>query len=673
MRMAALAMVAATLWGQATFRTTTQLVVETVSVTDKSGRPITGLTAKDFVLTEDGVAQEIKFFESQRLAEAVAAPPVEGRVEAFARLTRGDIAGGDVRHRDKRLLALYFDLTGMPGPDQVRAFRAAKTFLQRQMTEADVVAVMVFQGGSVRVLQDFTADRGRLLRVVETLLVGEDENAPVDAATAADTGAAFGQNDAEFDIFFTDRQLSALQTAAAMLGRLQEKKALVYFASGLRLNGTNNQAQLQATINAAVRAGVQFWPIDARGLVASAPMGDATQGSPGGAGMYTGATANAFRGNLQRSQDTLWTLAADTGGKALLDSNDLGAGIVRAQQATESYYILGYYSTNEKTDGKFRKVKITLAGDRAGTVEYRQGYYGNKVFSKFSAADKERHLEDALRLGDPVTELPMALEVGYFQLNSAEYYVPVMVKIPGSELALARRGGAERAVIDFLGEVKDEYGTTVSNVRDKVELKLTGATAAELARRPIEYDTGMTLLPGKYKLKLLARDAETGRMGTYERSFVVPNLVKETQRIPMSSVVLSSQRVDMREAIFNASKDKAQIVNPLVWEGMKIIPSVTRVFRTAKDLLVYFQAYQAGETVEPVAAYVTLFRNGEKAFETAPVVVSDGGSNRLKALPVRFEIPLGKLPSGEYLCQVTVLESKGTKAAFWQAPLMLVP
>jgi len=454
-----------------------------------------------------------------------------------------------------------------------------------------------------------------------------------------------------------------------VLGRLQEKKALVYFASGLRLNGTNNQAQLQATINAAVRAGVAFWPIDARGLVASAPMGDATQGSPGGVGMYTGATANAQRGILQRSQDTLWTLAADTGGKALLDSNDLGAGIVQAQKATESYYILGFYSTNEKADGKFRKVKITLAGGREGTVEYRQGYYGNKVFSKFSTADKERHLEDALRLGDPVTELPIALEVGYFQLNGAEYYVPVMVKIPGSELALARRGGAERALIDFLGEVKDEYGTTVSNVRDKVELRLTGATAAELARRPIEYDTGMTLLPGNYKLKLLARDAETGRMGTYERAFVVPNLAKETQRIPISSVVLSSQRMDMREAIFNASKDKAQVVNPLVWEGKKIIPSVTRVFRASKDLFVYFQAY--GE--EAVAAYVTFFSNGKKALETAPVVVAEGGTNRLKVRPVRFEIPLGTLLPGEYLCQVTVVEAKGAKAAFWRAHLVVLP
>ena len=81
-------------------------------------------------------------------------------------------------------------------------------------------------------------------------------------------------------------------------------------------------------------------------------------------------------------------------------------------------------------------------------------------------------------------------------------------------------------------------------MRDKVDIKLTEATAAELAKRPIEYDTGFTLLPGKYTIKFLARDAETGRIGTYQTKFVVPNLNKEEKRIPISSVVLSSQRVD---------------------------------------------------------------------------------------------------------------------------------
>ena len=146
-----------------------------------------------------------------------------------------------------------------------------------------------------------------------------------------------------------------------MLGQLNEKKALVYFASGLRLNGIDNQAQLQATTNAAIRANVSFYPVDARGLVAQSPMGDATQGSPGGVGMYSGASAMAITNNFQRSQDTLYALAADTGGKALLDNNDLSQGMVQAQKAITSYYIIGYYSTNTALDGKFRRIKITLA------------------------------------------------------------------------------------------------------------------------------------------------------------------------------------------------------------------------------------------------------------------------------------------------------------------------
>jgi len=109
------------------------------------------------------------------------------------------------------------------------------------------------------------------------------------------------------------------------------------------------------------------------------------------------------------------------------------------------------------------------------------------------------------------------MEIDHFQLNRAEYFVPIVVKIPGRELALAKRGGAEHTLIDFVGEIKDLVGgSTVSNVRDNVNIKLSDATAAELAHRPIEYDTGFTLLPGKYMIKFLARDDETGRIGTYE-------------------------------------------------------------------------------------------------------------------------------------------------------------
>ncbi len=664
-----------------TFKASSQLVIETVVVKDKNGKNVEGLTAKDFAITEDNIAQPIKFFEFQKVIEEAASLPDISKVQPFARLAHTQIAPeppGETKYRDRRLLALYFDMTAMQLPDQVRAFAAARQFVKSQMTAADLVAIMTFSGGAVRVLQDFTADRERLDATLQTLIIGEDENAPplANDPAAADTGAAFGQDDGEFSVFTTDRQLAALQTAARMLGQLNEKKSLIYFAGGMRLNGVDNQAQLNATVNAAVRSGVSFWPVDARGLVAEAPLGDATKGSPGGIGMYTGASALSAASNFQRSQDTLYTLASDTGGKAFLNGNNLDAGIVQAQQSVTSYYILGYYTSNENLDGKFRRVKVTLTNGLTAKLDYRQGYYAGKQFNKFSISDKERQLEDALMLGDPITELTIAMELGFFQLNRAEYFVPLIIKIPGSELALARKGGAEHTRIDFIGEVKDEFGSTIQNVRDKVDIKLSDSTAAELSKRPIQYDTGFTLLPGKYVVKFLARDAETGRIGTYINKFTIPNLNKEDKRIPISSVVLSSQRVNLKDALFNASKekDKSENTNPLVLDGQKLIPSVTRVFSRAREMFIYLQAYQptAAES-QPLVSYVTFYSDGVKSFETQPMVVTDVLPNRLRTMPLKFSLPLSKLQPGEYVVQVTVLDPATQKAAYWQAPVMVIP
>ncbi len=665
----------------------TQLVVETVVVKDKKGNSVEGLTAKDFIVTEDGVPQAIAFFEHERLPEtlsvAPAAQPEPENITIYHKLAMTRIspeAPGNIRYKDRRLMALYFDMTAMPPGDQLRSLVAAQKFIRTQMTSADLISILRYSGGAVEVLQDFTDDRNRLLSIIETMVVGEDQGwdeSPDDASTS-DVGAAFGQDDSEFNIFNTDRQLAALQTAAKMLGQLSEKKSLVYFASGLRLNALNNQAQLHATIDAAIRAGVSFWPIDARGLVAQAPLGDATVGSPGNIGMYTGASALAVTNNFQQSQDTLYALAGDTGGKALLDYNDLTKGIVQAQHAVSSYYILGYYTSNSAQDGKFRRVNISLDAKLSANLDYRHGYYAGKQFSKFTATDKERQLEDALMLDDPITELTIAMEIDYFQLNRAEYFVPIIVKIPGRELAIAKRHGAERTLIDFIGEIKDDYGgsMTIANVRDKVNIKLSDATAIELAKRPIEYDTGFTLLPGKYTIKFLARDAETGRIGTFQTTFVIPNLNKEEKRIPISSVVLSSQRIDLKDALYNAAKkkDRAETVNPLVQNGQKLIPSVTRVFRKSRDMYVYLQAYeQTAPKAEPLVAFVSFYHAQTKALETQPMKVVDGLDNRLKTMSLSFSIALNQLPLGEYDCQVTVLDPTAQKAAFWRAPVKLVP
>jgi VWFA-related protein len=663
-----------------TFRAGTRLIVQTVTVTDASGKPVEGLTADDFTLTEDGVAQTIAFVEYQRLdpvsLPAITAPvpppaPADAAVQAAVQPQIAAAGAGNIQYRDRRLLVLYFDLSSMPAADQMRAYSNALKFVDSQMETPDLVAVMTFQGGAVKVKQDFTGDRARLREVVRRLIFGDDLDGD-GIPDNPETGTAFGQDDAEFNIFNTDRQLAALQTAASMLRPLPEQKALVYFASGLRLNGSDNQAQLRATVNAAIRSNVTIHPIDARGLVAQPPLGDATRPSPGGIGMFTGQSASSAMNNFQRSQDTLYALAKDTGGKAMFDYNDLSLGIAQAADSIASYYILGYYSTNSAADGKFRRVRVSLNGGAAGTVAFRQGYYADKEFARLTSADKERQLEDALMLENPITEITIAMEVNYFQLNRAEYFVPVAVKIPGSELALARRRGAARTEIDLIGEVKDDYGITMQNVRDRLDIRLSDETASQLATRPIQYETGFTLLPGKYVIKILARDATTGRIGTYQAAFTIPNLNREEKRVPMSSVVLSSQRVPSTDAIYNVRQHDA--ANPLVYEGQKLIPSVTRVFSRSRDLYVFLQTYQREATsTQPLVAFVSFYRGDVKVLETLPLAVTEGLDPRSKAVPLRFSVPLGRIEPGRYECQVTVLEPNGQKAAFWRAPVVVVP
>lgn len=667
---------------QFTFSANTRLVVEAVSVTDKQGRPVEGLTAKDFHITEDGVAQTVAFAQFQKLDDAAAAA-AEAAVSAPAAAPGPPHitpeAPGHTPYAGHRLVALYFDMADMPVADQLRALAAARRFLGTQMHPADLVAILSYSGTGVQVQQDFSGDRDTLLGAVNRMIVGISlgMNSSDSDAASADTGSAFGQDDSEFNVFRTNRQLAALHTAIDMLAPISEKKSLVYFTSGLNLR-VDNQAQLESTTNQAIRDNVGLYPVDARGQVASAPLGDASQGSPGGVAMYNGGAAGAFDLRRERTQDTLYALGDDTGGRALLDNNDLSLGIERARDAIGSYYILGYYTSNAARDGKYRKVEVTLAPPRPGAkLGYRTGYYADKTFDKFTTADKERQLEDALLLGNPITDLTLALEVNYFQLNSAEYFVPIAAKIPGRELALAKQGGAEHTLLDFIGEVKDPYGTTITNLRDRVDAPLQKETVAQLARVPVEYTAGFTLLPGEYSLKLLARDNETGRIGTYLKGFSIPNLARQTAGLPISSVVLGAQRVPVSTAAYQAGKDKdlaaaTTAANPLIRNGSQLLPSVSRVFQRGQRLYVYLQAYEHGATaMRPLEAYVGFYQADKKVWEAPPRAITTGMNGRAQAVPIPLGLPLEKLAPGTYICQVTVLDPGAQLANFWRGEITI--
>ncbi|MGD0200016.1 MAG: VWA domain-containing protein [Bryobacteraceae bacterium] len=668
------------------FRAGANLVVVDVFVRDRSGRDVAGLQKSEFTVLEDGKPQTVSVFEFQQLSTdvlppaqpALAARPVPARPQVIA-----PAAGTPVRYQDRRLMVLFFDQSSMPPADQIRAQTAALRFLDRQMTASDLVAIMSFST-QLRVLQDFTADRQQLTTVIRGLRVGETSDLAVegdtgDSTSGADTGAAFVADETEFNIFNTDRKLSALESASRMLAGLAEKKALVYFSSGVGKTGVENQSQLRSTVNAAVRANVSFYPIDARGLVATAPAGGADQAAPRGTGIFSGGAQNQLRSRFNDQQETLVSLAADTGGRAFLDNNDLAQGITEAQNDIRSYYILGYYSTNPANDGRYRRIQVKLASQPQARLDYRSGYFAPKAFGSFTEADKESQLEQALMLGDPVTDLPLALETDYFRLSRDRYFVPVAVKIPGSEIVLARKkGGSGVTEFDFIGQVRDSKGKLVASVRDGIRVKLDEASTAQLGRRSFQYDTGFTLPPGDYQLRFLARENQTGKMGTFETGFQVPDLSARSDYLRISSVIWSSQREPLGAAVGSAQDNRRLMAaSPLVEKDTKLIPSITRVFRKDQNLYVYLEAYDpargAANNRPNLVAALSFLRGKVKVFETAPIHLTELAAARSAALPIRFEVPLAKLPPGEYTCQVSVVDGPGKKFAFARSRLVLLP
>jgi VWFA-related protein len=670
-----------------TFRTNTNLVIINVAIKDKNGKAIEDLKKDQFTLLEDGKPQQISVFELEHLNGQTLPPlevqtptlktrgPAETKPAATAEATpvKPEQLKAD-QLKDRRLIAMFFDLSSMQPAEQIRARDAAIKFIDTQMTASDTVSIMTLTN-ELRVVQEFTNDRETLVTTIQSLRVGDSSELAALAATGADstdTSGEFTADDTEFNIFNTDRKLSALEDAARKLAAYPEKKALVYFSSGIGKTGVDNQSQIRATVNSAVRANVAFYPIDARGLVAMAPAGDATQASPKGTGVFTGSTYASNRTSFHDTQDTIYTLASDTGGKALLDSNDLTLGIKAVQTDFSSYYVLGYYSTNGAQDGKYRKITVKIAPlPESAKIDYRRGYYAGKVWGKMNSNDKERQLEDALTLDDPFTDLPLAMEVDYFQSGRDKYFVPITVRLAGSALDLSPKSTTD---LDFIGQIRDPKGKMLGGIRDEIKLKLTEQNAAQLAQRHVEYDTGVTLPPGDYNLRFLARENQNGKMGTFEMKFTIPDLSKQTSSVRMSSVVWSNQREPLSASIGNAGVNKKLLnEHPLVENGEKLIPDITRVFRKDQKLYVYFEVYDPGTIASPsVSAELMMFKGKSKAFESAPVRVTKPKSGRPNTLAFEFQMPLANIPPGNYTCQVSVIDEQARKFGFARAPLVVL-
>lgn len=659
-----------------TFKAQAELVLVNATVRDKQGNPVRDLKPEDFSVLEDNKPQKVATFDIENTENTPQVPMQQANLLSTpVKKTKANAADSpavsaqESAIKDRRLIILFFDLSAMQ-PDEIeRSTNAAQDYLDKQMQPADLVSI-VSLGNTITVNQDFTSDRDKLKAVLQSFNVGANAGFELGSTGTTegtpDTGGTFNVDDTEYNIFNTDRRLQALRAVAEQVANVPQKKSLIYFSSGIERTGIENQSELRAAINSAVLANLSIYTLDIRGLQALPPGGEAQNASLRGTSAYSGqAQLNALNSNFQ-TQETLVTLAADTGGRAFLDSNDFGRVFKGVQEDTSIYYLLGYHSTNTARDGKYRH--ITVKVNRPGVkIDFRRGYYAEADFRHSNKDDRQRQLQEELASELPSTDLPVYLATAYFRVSDNKYYVPLSLIVPGSEIPFSRSRDQDKATLDILALVTDEKKLPVGEIRDTVKLAVNASN--EVQRKNVQYDTGLTLPPGKYHLKVVVRENEAGRMGSFETDFVIPDL--KSTPLKMSSIVMASQ---LQAA---PRKDAA---NPLLQNGQEIVPSVTRVFSANQHLYLYYEVYDpAKETASDaggapndknarpgvrVMSSVAFFQGDTKAYETPLVKVQQLTVPGRKAAAFQLDVPLSELKPGFYTCQVNVIDDAAGRFVF---------
>src|SRR5690348_1448483 len=334
-------------------RVTTELVLVNVVARDKKGNLVRDLKKEDFILLEDGKKQNISTFDFENVDQPLTAGAPEATVSGAAGegtlLRAGKKATPTLDARDRRLMLFFFDFSAMD-PEQIdRAVDAARNFVATKMQPADLVA-LVSLATNMHVDLDFTDDKAKITAALSSYTSGEgqgfDSGATGSSEGAAETGGSFTADDTDYNTFSADRKLLALQSLMQSLGKLSQKKSLIYFSNGISQSGMDNQSALRAATAAAVKANVSIYSMDVRGLQAFPPGGEAQSASLHGQAAYSGASVLNDLTNNAASQETLSTLAADTGGKAFFDTNDFSGVFTQVQKDSSAYYVLGFTSAN---------------------------------------------------------------------------------------------------------------------------------------------------------------------------------------------------------------------------------------------------------------------------------------------------------------------------------------
>ena len=572
--------------------------------------------------------------------------------------------------RDRRMLVLFFDLTSMETDDITPRARRRRKFLKQQMTPADLVSVVVFST-QLSVLANFTNDRAMLDKAIAQLIPGAARKSPITLYAAAqngeydvqqDTGAAYTPDRNRIQRVQHRPEARAIEGLANVLAGIPGRKALVEFTGGITQTGEENRAELRAATDAANRADVSIYSIDARGMFATPPGGDVTTDAATGTSMFTGASVFHQTDQREDSRDTLATLSTDTGGTRLLRSRRPERRLPE-NSAGQQRLLPGRLLSPARREARRQLARRPREGQRAR----RARPLSQRLLraARFPASRKGRPRPAARGRAsnrrNPVVELPIAVETAMFRLSDQQVYVPISAKLSSSALDWAQKHGRRQAEFDFAAEVRAvPSGQIVAQLRDTITVHLdeqrfqqvhqqqsgvSGRRGARARRLPAEIRRARKRIRKNRHIRAGPRGAAAPARAhdAQLRAAFEPARARGEN----SPRCRPKGRACARRSPRRRSK----------WRASKIVPSVTRFFTQQQTLYVFFQAYypEKGGKAEAfdantLRAGLVFFRGGVQVNAT-PLLAPTAVDPKTHTASFRISLPLAKLPTGATPCR----------------------
>ena len=660
-------------------RVYTELVQTDVMVFDKQGKFVNGLTADNFELRIDGKPRPIQAFE-----QITAGSDEESQLAAARGSTTINLKRPVPLDRG-RIVFFYLDDFHMDLAGLKAAKKMITQFIEKDMGQNDQVAI-ASATGQIGFLQQLTTDRMILRHALDRLSpriysVRDADNPPMNDYQALLIDRLDRQ---VFDFFVAETMrvnpgmrpdsAAALVRARAMqiqaqsarlnqntLGGLESlikssrnlpgRKIVFFLSGGFFVDNRRGDAidNMRKITNAAAKSGVVIYSMDTRGLVAS--LQDASTERP--FDPY-GRLSLSDHQELTASQDGLNALAADTGGKATFNTNDLRKGLPPALRETSTYYLLAWKpDADSQKQGRFRNLEVKLVGRSDLTVRVRKGFFDldppAPVTAKTPPAQPKpaaAQLRESITAAYPTRDLPILLSADYYDLANKGPTISTAIQVPGEFLVFYERpDGKIQAAVDITGVYFDEKGVPKGNFIERIVTTAPSLEEAKTYRNDITFTYPAHLPPGIYQVRVAARDDKSGKLGGAHAWVEVPDL--SGKKLTMSSLLLGERTQAVMTNVSNAG------TNPV---------ALSASHRFSRDSTMRFLIFAYNTLLSPadqkpdIVVQVQVVRDDQPVVTTALRKITTDGVLDLTRLPYAAEIPLAALLPGRYVLQVTVID-----------------